>query len=66
MYCLDNSRPSIDLIILIKLMFIQYLFSIKSMRQTIKEVEVNIAYRWFLGLDFYDDIPHFTTLVLCQ
>ena len=26
------------------------------MRQTIKEIEVNIAYRWFLGLDFYDKI----------
>ena len=31
------------------------------MRQTIKEIEVNIAYRWFLGLDFYDKVPHFTT-----
>lgn len=39
-----------------KLTFIQYLFNIKSMRQTIKEVEVNIAYRWFLGFDFYDEI----------
>jgi hypothetical protein len=33
----------------------------KSMRQTIKEIEVNIAYRWFLGLDFMDKVPHFTT-----
>ena len=31
------------------------------MRQTIREVEVNIAYRWFLGLDFYDKVPHFST-----
>ena len=31
------------------------------MRQTIKEIEVNIAYRWFLGLDFYDKVPHFST-----
>ena len=61
MYCLDNGRPSVDPVVLMKLTFIQYLFNIKSMRQTIKEVEVNIAYRWFLGLDFYDDIPHFTT-----
>lgn len=61
LYCLDNGRPSIDPVVLIKLIFIQFLFNIKSMRQTIKEVEVNIAYRWFLGLDFYDTIPHFTT-----
>lgn len=60
-YCLDNGRPSVDPVILMKIVFIQYLFNIKSMRQTIKEIEVNIAYRWFLGLDFYDKIPHFTT-----
>ena len=60
-YCLDNGRPSIDPLVLFKIIFIQYLFNIKSMRQTIKEIEVNIAYRWFLGFDFYDKIPHFTT-----
>ena len=60
-YCLDNGRPSVDPVILMKIVFIQHLFNIKSMRQTIKEIEVNIAYRWFLGLDFYDKIPHFTT-----
>ncbi|MDK2940974.1 MAG: hypothetical protein PWP56_487, partial [Acetobacterium sp.] len=31
------------------------------MRQTIRDVEVNIAYRWFLGLDFNEAVPHFTT-----
>jgi transposase len=31
------------------------------MRQTIKEIETNIAYRWFLGYDFTQSIPHFTT-----
>ncbi len=60
-YCLDNGRPSVDPVVLMKLVLLQYLFGIKSMRQTIKEVEVNLAYRWFLGLDFYDNVPHFTT-----
>ncbi|HGI1340682.1 TPA: IS1182 family transposase [Streptococcus pyogenes] len=60
-YCLDNGRPSIDPVVLMKIVFIQYLFNIKSMRQTIKEIEVNIAYRWFLGFGFNDKIPHFTT-----
>ena len=55
-YCPDNGRPSIDPVVLIKIAVIQYMFGIKSMRQTIKEIEVNIAYRWFLGLDFYDKI----------
>ncbi|EGY76296.1 ISSag8 transposase, partial [Peptoniphilus indolicus ATCC 29427] len=60
-YCLDNGRPSIDPVVLMKIVFIQYLFNVKSMRQTIKEIEVNIAYRWFLGFGFNDTIPHFTT-----
>lgn len=60
-YSTDNGRPSIDPVVLFKIALIQYLFGIKSMRQTIKEIEVNLAYRWFLGLDFYDQVPHFTT-----
>ena len=45
----------------IKIPFIQYLYGIKSMRQTIREIEVNVAYRWFLGLDMLDPVPHFST-----
>ncbi len=56
-----QGRPSLDPILLIKLPMIQYLFGIKSMRQTIKEIEVNIAYRWFLGLSLEDPVPHFST-----
>ncbi len=60
-YCEDNGRPSMDPVMLIKLPFIQYLYGIKSMRQTMKEIEVNVAYRWFLGLDMLDKVPHFST-----
>ena len=40
---------------------IQYLYGIRSMRQTIREIEVNVAYRWFLGLEMLDPVPHFST-----
>lgn len=60
-YSPDNGRPSIDPVLLIKIPFIQYLYGIKSMRQTIKEIEVNVAYRWFLGLEMMDKVPHFST-----
>ena len=60
-YCLDNGRPSIDPVTLIKIPIIQYLFGIPSMRQTIQEIQVNVAYRWFLGLSFTDAVPHFST-----
>ena len=39
-YCADNGRPSLDPVLLIKIVFIQYLYGIRSMRQTIKEIEV--------------------------
>jgi transposase len=60
-YSPDTGRPSIDPVVLIKIPIIQYMFGIKSMRQTIKEIEVNMAYRWFLGLGFHDPVPHFST-----
>lgn len=60
-YSHDNGRPSIDPVTLIKLPLIQYLYGIKSMRQTIKDIEVNNAYRWFLGLELYEPVPHFST-----
>ena len=50
-YSDSMGRPRIDPVTLIKIPLIQYLYGIKSMRQTIKEIEVNMAYRWFLGLE---------------
>lgn len=60
-YSADRGRPSVDPVILIKIVFIQYLYGIRSMRQTIREIEVNLAYRWFLGLGMYEKAPHFST-----
>ena len=60
-YSPDFGRPSMDPVVLIKIPFIQYLYGIRSMRQTIKEIEVNIAYRWFLGLEMQEPVPHFST-----
>lgn len=60
-YSSDFGRPSMDPVMLIKIPFLQYLYGIKSMRQTMKEIEVNVAYRWFLGLEMRDKVPHFST-----
>jgi transposase/Zn-finger protein len=61
MYSLNKGRPSIDPVVLFKIVFIQFLFGIKSMRQTIKEINVNVAYRWFLGYGFTETIPNYST-----
>ena len=37
------------------------MFGIRSMRQTIKEIEVNVAYRWFCGFGLTGSVPHFST-----
>lgn len=61
LYSENNGRPSIDPVVLIKLLMLQAIYGIRSMRQTIKEVEVNVAYRWFLGYGLQEKIPHFST-----
>lgn len=61
LYSTETGRPSVDPVVLFKIVLIQYTFGIRSMRQTIREIEVNMAYRWFLGYGMTDKIPHFTT-----
>lgn len=60
-YSSDNGRPSLDPVMLVKIPLIQCFYGIRSMRQTIKDIEVNTAYRWFLGLTLDNKVPHFTT-----
>ena len=57
----DFGRESIDPVVLIKIAMIQYIFGIPSMRKTIREIEVNFAYRWYLGYGMHEEIPHFST-----
>ena len=61
LYSENNGRPSIDPIVLFKIVFIQALDGIKSMRQTCKKIKVDAEYRWFLGIPFGQDTPHFST-----
>lgn len=61
-YCHTNGRPGTDPVVLIKMVLIQHLFGIPSLRQTYREIQVNLAYRWFLGYGLLDNIPHFATV----
>lgn len=62
LYSPDNGRPSVDPVVLFKIVLIQHLFGIRSLRQTVKEIELNIGYRWFLGYTMCEPIPHFATV----
>lgn len=61
-YSKDRGRPSIDPVVLVKMVLIQHLYGIRSLRQTAAEIEVNVAYRWFIGYDLIERIPHFSTI----
>src|SRR5690606_14567131 len=50
LYCADNGRPALDPTLMFKALFIGYLFGIRSERQLVREIEVNVAYRWFLRM----------------
>ena len=43
-------RKSIDPVLLVKMLLLGFLYGIDSERKLVKEVEVNIAFRWFLGI----------------
>ena len=62
LYCADNGRPSVDPVVLFKIVLIQHLYGIRSLRQTLQDIDMNIAYRWFLGYTLNESLPHFSTV----
>lgn len=62
LYCADNGRPAIDPVVLFKMLFLGYLYGVRSERQLVREIQVNVAYRWFLGFGLTSRIPDASTL----
>ncbi|MFA7056101.1 MAG: transposase [Candidatus Cloacimonadales bacterium] len=58
LYSTTTGRPAIDPVVIFKMFLIQYMYGIKSECQLMKEIQVNVAYRWFLGFKLTDKIPH--------
>ncbi len=52
-----TGRPSIDPELMIRMLILGYVFAIRSERALCREVQVNLAYRWFCGLGIEDRIP---------
>ena len=57
MYSTNNGRPSIDPVVLFKMLLVQKLFGISSERRLMNEIHHNMAYRWFLGYGITTKIP---------
>ena len=62
LYCEDNGRPSVDPVVLFKMVLIQHLYGLPSLRRTAEEVSGSIYYRWFLGYTLQEETPHFSTV----
>jgi len=62
LYCDNNGRPGIDPVVLVKYLLVGFLYGIESERRIEQEIRVNMAYRWFLGLDIGDRIPDHSTI----
>ena len=62
LYSKDRGRPSVDPVVLIKIVLLQHLYGIRSLRQTVIACEENISYRWFLGYGLSAKLPHFSTV----
>ena len=56
-YYSHTGRPSIDPVLMIRMLLVGYVFAIRSERRLCSEVQVNLAYRWFCKLSIEDNIP---------
>ena len=61
-YCHDNGRPSIDPEVIVRLFLIQALEGIVHVRELMRQVQVNLAYRWFIGYRLDERLPDHSTL----
>ena len=50
-------RPSIDPVLMVRMLVIGYVFALRSERALCRDVQVNLAYRWFCGLSIEDKNP---------
>lgn len=57
-----TGRPSIDPVVVVKLLLLGYLYNIGSERRLLRDVQVNLAYRWYLGYDLDEEIPDHSIL----
>src|SRR5256885_2387024 len=57
----DAGRPSIDPELLLRILLIGYLYGVTSERKLVEELRMHVAWRWFTGLGFDQEIPHHST-----
>src|ERR1700741_3276972 len=53
----EMGRPSIDPELLLRILLIGYLYGVTSERKLVEELRMHLAWRWFTGLGFDQEIP---------
>ncbi|MBI1278439.1 MAG: hypothetical protein GC179_09965 [Anaerolineaceae bacterium] len=61
-YPSNIGRPSIDPVTFFKLQLIMFFEGIRSERQLMETVDLNLAYRWYIGYDLGEDVPDHSSL----
>ena len=62
LYSANLGRPAIEPEVLFRMLFVGYLYGIRSERRLEEEVNYNMAYKWFCGLSLTEKAPDATTL----
>ena len=61
-YSEDNGRPSVDPEVIMRLMLAGFLLGIRHDRELMREAQVNMAIRLFIGYGIGDELPDHSTL----
>ena len=57
----ETGRPSIDPELLLRILLIGYLYGVSSERKLVEELRMHLAWRWFTGLGFDQEVPNHST-----
>lgn len=60
-YSPDQGRACLDTVTLFKIPLLNYIMGKNSIRATLEEAKVNMAFRWFLNIGLDSQIPNYST-----
>lgn len=62
LYCETNGRPGVDPEVAVRLMLAGFLLGVVHDRRLMREAQVNIAIRWFIGYGLHEALPDHSSL----
>ena len=62
LYSKERGRPAVRPEVLFRMLFVGYLYGVKSETRLEEEINYNMAYKWFCGLNLTEKAPDATTI----